>query len=90
MINKMILHLNRGRETCGSWLGPSYYFEVYNYEGNLVYKVEGPAGYPWECTRDSVAVFKVKQWVSWFLFLEIYGELISTAGDQHLQLLLGE
>lgn len=57
----MILHLNRGRETCGSWLGPSYYFEVYNYEGNLVYKVEGPAGYPWECTRDSVAVFKVKQ-----------------------------
>ena len=51
----------RERETCGSWLGPSYYFEVYNYEGNLVYKVEGPAGYPWECTRDSVAVFKVKQ-----------------------------
>lgn len=48
-----------GRETCGSWLGPSYYFEVYNYEGNLVYKVEGPAGYPWECTRDSVAVFKI-------------------------------
>ena len=55
-----VLHLNRDRETCGSWLGPSHYFEVYNYEGNLIYKVQGPSGYPCECTRDSVAVFKVQ------------------------------
>ena len=47
------------RETCGSWLGPSFYFDVYNYEGALIYKVQGPAGYPCECTRDNVAVFKV-------------------------------
>ncbi|KAJ7348769.1 hypothetical protein OS493_039147 [Desmophyllum pertusum] len=47
------------RETCGSWLGPSFYFDVYNYEGNLIYKVLGPSGYPCECTRNSSAVFKI-------------------------------
>lgn len=47
------------RETCGSWLGPSFYFDIYNYEGALIYKVQGPAGYPCECTRDDVAVFKI-------------------------------
>lgn len=47
------------RETCGSWLGPSTYFDIYNYEGNLIYKVLGPSGYPCECTRDNVAVFKI-------------------------------
>lgn len=47
------------RETCGSCLGPSVYFEVYNYEGDLIYKVQGPSGYPCECTRDKVAVFKI-------------------------------
>ncbi|KAL9964225.1 hypothetical protein ACROYT_G027837 [Oculina patagonica] len=47
------------RETCGSWLGPSFYFDVYNYEGNLIYKVQGPSGYPCECTREKAAVFKI-------------------------------
>lgn len=52
-----IKHANR--ETCGSWLGPSVYFDIYNYEGNLIYTVEGPSGYPCECTRDDVAAFKI-------------------------------
>ena len=51
--------LNRDRETFGSWLGPSTYFDIYNYEGNLIYKVKGPSGYPCECTRDKVAAFQV-------------------------------
>ena len=54
-----LCNFNRSRETCRSWLGPSVYFEVYNYEGNLIYKVQGPSGYPCECTRDKVAAFKV-------------------------------
>lgn len=47
------------RETFGSWLGPSTYFDIYNYEGNLIYKVKGPSGYPCECTRDKVAAFQI-------------------------------
>lgn len=47
------------RETLGSCLGPSYYFDVYNYEGDLIYKVQGPTCYPFECKRDNVAVFKI-------------------------------
>lgn len=47
------------RETLGSFLGPSYYFQVYNYEGNLSYKIQGPNCYPFECKRDNVAVFKI-------------------------------
>ena len=50
----------RSRETLGSCLGPSYYFDVYNYEGDLIYKVQGPTCYPFECKRDNVAVFKVQ------------------------------
>ena len=55
----IVVLLNRDRETFGSWLGPSTYFDIYNYEGNLIYKVKGPSGYPCECTRDKVAAFQV-------------------------------
>lgn len=59
MTRSIVVLLNRDRETFGSWLGPSTYFDIYNYAGDLIYKVTGPSGYPCECTRDKVAVFQV-------------------------------
>ncbi|KAK3730163.1 hypothetical protein QZH41_015997, partial [Actinostola sp. cb2023] len=47
------------RETCGSCLPPTKYFNVFNYDGSIINAVTGPTCYPFECTSSNPASFEV-------------------------------
>ncbi|KAK3727329.1 hypothetical protein QZH41_018179 [Actinostola sp. cb2023] len=50
---------NASRETCGSCLPPTKYFNVFNYDGSIINAVTGPTCYPFECTSSNPASFEV-------------------------------
>ncbi|XP_031548754.1 uncharacterized protein LOC116286384 [Actinia tenebrosa] len=52
---------NASRETCGSCLPPTQYFEVFNFEGRKTHTVTGPTCCPCECSRNDPASFELLQ-----------------------------